>query len=119
MAYLDGFVVPVPEKSLEEYRKLAERAGEVWKEYGALAYTECVADDVPEGKTTDFFRAVKREPGETVVFAYILYESREARDAILAKVMDDPRIKEQLQPDSMPFDTRRMFWGGFKPIVEL
>ncbi len=119
MAYLDGFVVPVPEESIEEYRKLAERAGEVWREYGALAYTECVADDVTEGKTTDFFRAVKREPGETVVFAYILYESREARDAILTKVMEDPRIKEQMRPDSMPFDTRRMFWGGFKPIVDL
>ncbi|MEX0922464.1 MAG: DUF1428 domain-containing protein [Rhodovibrionaceae bacterium] len=119
MTYVDGFVVPVPEDRIEDYRKMAQKAGEVWREHGALAFVECVADDVPEGKTTDFFRAVKREPGETVVFAYIVYESREARDAVMAKVMEDPRIKEDMEQEKMPFDGKRMFWGGFTPIVEL
>lgn len=119
MTYVDGFVVPVPENKLEDYRKMAQRAGEVWRDHGALAFVECVADDVPEGKTTDFYRAVKREKGETVVFAYIVYESREQRDAVMAKVMEDPRLKDDMDPAKMPFDGKRMFWGGFKPIVEL
>lgn len=119
MSYVDGFVLPVPEKNLEAYRRMAEKAGEVWREHGALAFVECVADDVPEGKTTDFYRAVKRQEGETVVFAYIVYESRESRDAVMAKVMEDPRITAEMEGGEMPFDGKRMFWGGFKPIVEL
>lgn len=117
MSYVDGFVVPVPERNLEAYRKLAGDAGALWKEHGALAYVECVADDIPDGTTTDFKRAVKLEDGEVVVFAWIVYPSREDRDRILEKVMADPRLK--MDPDSMPFDGKRMFWGGFKPIVEL
>ena len=119
MTYVDGFVAPVPKDKIEAYREMSEMAGKVWREHGALAYVECIADDVPEGKTTDFYRAVKREPGETVAFAYAVYESREHRGAVHAKVMADPRLKEDMDPARMPFDTKRMFWGGFKPIVEL
>lgn len=117
MTYVDGFVTPVPESKLEAYTELAELAGAIWLEHGALAYLEAVADDVREGETTDFFRAVKREEGETVIFSYIVYRSREDRDRVLARVMDDPRLKERAQ--DMPFDGKRMFWGGFRSIVEL
>ncbi len=117
MTYVDGFVVPVPESRLEAYTELAKLAGTIWMEHGALAYVEAVADDVKEGTTTDFFRAVKREEGETVVFSYIVYRSREDRDRVLAKVMEDPRLKEHMH--DMPFDGKRMVWGGFESIVEL
>lgn len=115
MAYVDGFLVPVPEGKLEEYRKMAELGRQVWMEHGALQYVEAVADDVPHGHTTDFYRAVKQEEGETVVFAYIVYRSREHRDEVNKKVMADPRMKE---PESMPFDGKRMMFGGFKVFVE-
>lgn len=115
MAYVDGFLVPVPEGRLEDYRKMAELGATVWMEHGALQYVEAVADDVPHGKNTDFYMAVKQEEGETVVFAYIVYKSREHRDEVLAKVMADPRMTE---PESMPFDGKRMMWGGFKVIVQ-
>ncbi|MGE0410047.1 MAG: DUF1428 domain-containing protein [Amphiplicatus sp.] len=117
MTYVDGFVIPVPEKNIDAYRKMAEEACKVWKEHGALAYVEAVADDVPEGKTTDFYRAVKREHGETVVFAYIVYKSREDRDRAMKKVMEDERLKKYM--NNMPFDGKRMIFGGFKPIVEM
>jgi uncharacterized protein YbaA (DUF1428 family) len=117
MSYVDSFVLPVPETNMDAYRRMAELGCEVWMDHGALAYMEAVADDVPEGETTDFFRAVKREPGETVVFAYAVYRSREHRDAVMAKVMADERMKD-MSPQSMPFDGKRMFWGGFRPIVE-
>ncbi len=116
--YVDGFVLPVPKTNLEAYRKLAQEAGEVWREYGALAFVECVADDVKPGKSTSFPQSVKLEPGETVVFSWIVYESREARDRINEKVMKDPRIAK-MDPKSMPFDAMRMFWGGFQVLVEL
>lgn len=119
MTYVDGFVLAVPEKNLEAYREMAEKGGKVWMEYGALGFVEAVADDVPEGETTDFYRAVKREDGETVVFSYIVYKSREHRDEVMKKVMEDPRIKDQMDPAAMPFDGKRMIWGGFKTIVEM
>jgi uncharacterized protein YbaA (DUF1428 family) len=116
--YVDGFVVPVPKANLEAYRRMAEDAGKVWREYGALEYTECVADDVKPGKLTSFPQSVNLEPDETVVFAWIVYESREHRDRVNEQVMKDPRIAN-MDPQSMPFDGKRMFWGGFKPLVEV
>jgi uncharacterized protein YbaA (DUF1428 family) len=117
--YVDGFVVPVPTANLEAYRKMAEKAGKVWKEYGALEYWECVADDVRPGKVTSFPQAVQLKDGESVVFSWIIYESREARDRINEKVMADPRIKDSMDAKNLPFDGMRMFWGGFKSLVEL
>jgi uncharacterized protein YbaA (DUF1428 family) len=115
--YVDGFVVPVPKANLEAYRRMSEDAGKVWREYGALAYTECVADDVKPGKVTSFPQSVKLEPDETVVFAWIVYESREQRDRVNEQVMKDPRMTG-MDPKSMPFDGKRMFWGGFKVLVQ-
>jgi len=116
--YVDGFVVPVPKAKIEAYRRMAEDAGKVWREYGALEYTECVADDVKPGKLTSFPQSVKLEPDETVVFAWIVYASREHRDRVNEQVMKDPRMAN-MDAKSMPFDGRRMFWGGFKTIVEV
>lgn len=118
MAYVDGFIVAVPTDRIDDYRKLAELAGSVWKEYGALSYVECAADDVPYGELTSFPRAVQQQEGETVFFSWITYESREARDAINAKVMADPRMKPD-DPESMPFDGKRMIYGGFRTVVDL
>ncbi|MGQ3058739.1 MAG: DUF1428 domain-containing protein [Nevskia sp.] len=119
MAYVDGFVLPVPVAKLADYRKLARKAGKIWIEYGALAYTECVADDVKPGKLTSFPQSVKLKADETVIFAWIVYPSRKLRDSINAKVMNDPRLASMADPANHPFDGKRMFWGGFKPIVEL
>jgi uncharacterized protein YbaA (DUF1428 family) len=119
MSYVDGFVLPVPIDNLDAYRKMARKAGKVWREHGALEYIECVADDVKPGKSTSFPQSVKLKPGETVVFAYIVYKSRKDRDRINAKVMADPRLASMMDPKVMPFDGKRMFWGGFKPIVSL
>jgi uncharacterized protein YbaA (DUF1428 family) len=116
MEYVDGFVVPVPKKKIGEYKKIAKLASKVWREYGALDYRECVADDVPHGKRTSFPRSVKQKPGETVVFAWITYKSRKHRDTVNKKVMKDKRLMS-FDPKKMPFDMRRMFWGGFKTIV--
>jgi uncharacterized protein YbaA (DUF1428 family) len=116
--YVDGFVVPVPKANLEAYRRMAEDAGKVWREYGALQFIECVADDVKPGEITSFPQAVKLEPEETVVFAWIVYESREHRDRVNEQVMKDPRIAN-IDPKSMPFDGKRMFWAGFKVLVEV
>jgi len=115
--YIDSFVAPVPKKKLAEYRKLARLAGKVWREHGALQYVEAVGDDVPKGKVTSFPLSLKLKPSEVVVVAYVIYKSRKDRDAIMKKVMADPRMKTD--PKKMPFDGKRMFWGGFKPIVEL
>ena len=117
--YVDGFVVPVPSANLDAYRRMAERAGKIWKEHGALQYWECVADDVKPGKVTSFPQAVQLKDDEVVVFAWILYASREERDRINAKVMEDPRLKDMMDPKSLPFDGMRMFWGGFKTLIEL
>ena len=117
--YVDGFVVPVPTKNLAAYRRMARKAGKVWIEYGALEYRECVADDVKPGKLTSFPQSVMLEAGETVVFSWIVYRSRKQRDSINAKVMADPRLAAMMDPKALPFDGKRMFWGGFKSIVEL
>jgi uncharacterized protein YbaA (DUF1428 family) len=112
--YVDGFVVPVPTKNIEAYRKFSQKAAEVWKEFGALEYIECVGDDVKEGKVTSFPQAVKLEKDETVVLSWIVYKSREDRDRINAEVMKDERWKDMGQ---MPFDGKRMFFGGFKVLL--
>jgi uncharacterized protein YbaA (DUF1428 family) len=117
--YVDGFVVPVPKNNIEAYRRFSEEAGKIWREHGALEYVECIGDDVKPGKITSFPQAVKLEPDETVVFAWIVYESREERDRINAAVMKDPRIADKMDPKSMPFDGMRMFWGGFEVLIEL
>jgi uncharacterized protein YbaA (DUF1428 family) len=117
--YVDGFVVPVPKKNLDAYRRMARKARKIWKEFGALDDIECVADDVKPGKLTSFPQAVKLKPDETVVFSWIVYKSRKQRDSVNAKVMKDPRLAPMMNPKAMPFDGKRMFWGGFKTIVEL
>jgi uncharacterized protein YbaA (DUF1428 family) len=117
--YVDGFVLPVPQAKLAEYRKMARLAGKVWMEYGALQYTECVADDVKPGKLTSFPQAVKLKADEVVLFSWIVYKSRRHRDSVNAKVMKDPRLAAMMDPKTMPFDAKRMFWGGFKSIVEM
>ncbi|TAK44770.1 MAG: DUF1428 domain-containing protein [Betaproteobacteria bacterium] len=119
MPYVDGFVVPVPKKNLQAYRRMARKAGKVWREHGALQYVECVADDVKPGKQTSFPQAVKLRPGEVVWFSWIVYQSRRHRDRILAQVMKDPRLAKMMDPKAMPFDGKRMFWGGFKVQVQL
>ncbi|MCB1555614.1 MAG: DUF1428 domain-containing protein [Xanthomonadales bacterium] len=118
MSYVDSYVVPVPTARVKEYRALARKAGKVWMEHGALAYVECLADDVQPGKTTSFPRAVKLKPDETVVFAWIVFKSRKERDRINKLAMSDPRMTG-MDPKTLPLDGRRMFWGGFKPIVQL
>jgi uncharacterized protein YbaA (DUF1428 family) len=117
--YVDGFVVPVPLRNLDAYRRMAEQAGKIWIEHGALQYWEGVGDDVKPGKVTSFPQSVQLKDDETVVFSWILYNSREHRDSVNAKVMEDPRTKDMMDPKTMPFDGMRMFWGGFKSLVEL
>lgn len=118
MHYVDGFVIPVPKRKVGEYRKLARLAGRIWKEYGALQYYECIADDVKPGKWTSFPQAVKLKKNETVFFSFIVYRSRKQRDRINARIMKDPRLAKYMDPKKMPFDAKRMFWGGFKGLVE-
>jgi uncharacterized protein YbaA (DUF1428 family) len=123
MSYVDGYVLPVPRKSLAAYRRMAKDAGRVWKKLGARQYVETVADDVKVGKRTSFPRSVKLKRGEVVVFSFIVYGSRGQRDRInkaaMKVFMTDPKWKKFMDPKNMPFDGKRMFWGGFKPIVEL
>lgn len=119
MSYVDGFVVPVPLDKLAEYRKIARLAGKIWREHGALEYKECVADDVQPGKRTSFPQSVKLKEGETVFFSYIVYKSRKHRDQVNAKVMADPRLAAMMDPKKMPFDGKRMFWGGFKVFLDV
>ena len=116
--YVDGYVVPLPRKNIEAYRAQAALAGKVWKEHGALDYVECIAEDVKPGKVTSFPQAVKLEPDETVVFGWVVFESRAERDRINAAVMKDPRLTG-MDAKTMPFDAMRMFWGGFDLFVEL
>lgn len=117
--YVDGFLLPVPKKDIEAYRKLARKAGRIWREHGALHYVECIQDDVKPGKLTSFPKAVKLKKGETVWFSWIVYRSRKHRDLVNAKVMADPRIQAMGGPEAMPFDMKRMIWGGFKSMVEV
>lgn len=119
MSYVDGFVLPVPKKNLAAYRRMARLAGKVWRDHGALQYVECVADDVKPGKVTSFPQSVKLKAGEVVVFSYAVYRSRRDRDRVLKRAMKDPRLADMMDPQKMPFDGMRMFWGGFKPIVSL
>ncbi len=119
MRYVDGFVLPVPKKNVQAYRRMAQKAGKIWKEHGALEYIECVGDDVKPGKLTSFPQSVKLKPDEIVVFSWIVYKSRAQRDRVNKKVMSDPRMKAMMDPKAMPFDGKRMFFGGFKSLVEL
>lgn len=118
MQYVDGFIIAVPKKNLKAYQALARKAGKIWKEYGALEYRECVAEDVKVGKLTSFPRSVKLKPGETVIFSWITYKSRKHRDKVNANVMKDPRLGG-MDPKTMPFDAKRMIYGGFDTIVTM
>ena len=118
MNYVDGFVVPVQKKKVAAYRTMAKLSAKVWLQHGALSFYESVADDVPYGKRTSFPRSVKLKRGETVVFSYIVFKSRTHRDSVNAKVMKDPRLAAMMDASSMPFDCKRMVYGGFKTIVE-
>jgi uncharacterized protein YbaA (DUF1428 family) len=116
--YVDGFVVPVPKKSLPAYRRMAQKAGRIWREHGALDFVECVADDVKVGKVTSFPQSVKLKSGEVVVFSWIAFKSRAHRDSVNKKVMADPRLASMMDPKGMPFDAKRMIYGGFKVLVK-
>ncbi len=119
MPYVDGFVVPVPKRKLEAYRRTARKAGKVWREHGALEYVECIGDDVKPGKHTSFPQSVKLKPGEVTWFSFIVFKSRKHRDRVNAKVMADPRIQGMGGPETMPFDGKRMIYGGFETRVDL
>ena len=114
--YVDGFVVPVPKRNVESYRRIARRAGKIWREHGALEYRECIADDVKLGKLTSFPQSVKLAPGEVVWFSWIVFRSRAHRDRVNRKVMNDPRLKGLA--DAIPFDVKRMVYGGFRVLVD-
>ncbi len=118
MNYVDGFVVPVQKKKINAYRTMAKLSAKVWLEHGALSFYESLADDVPYGKWTSFPRSVKLKSNETVVFSWIIYKSRAHRDKVMAKVMKDPRIGKMMGQKDIPFDAKRMIFGGFKIIVE-
>jgi uncharacterized protein YbaA (DUF1428 family) len=117
--YVDGFVVAVPKQNVDAYRRMARKAGKIWREHGALEYRECIADDVPVGKVTSFPKAVKVKSNEVVAFSWITYKSRAQRDRINAKVMSDPRLASMMEGKDMPFDAKRMIYGGFKVIVDV
>ena len=116
--YVDGFVLPLPKKNLEAYRQMAQKASRIWVEHGALEYRECVGEDLNVGFGTPFPKGIKSKTGETVVFAYIVYKSRSHRDKVNAKIMKDPRIAAMCDPKAMPFDAKRMLYGGFETLVE-
>ena len=118
MSYVDGYVLPVPKKNLRAYARMAQKAGKIWREHGAIEFRECVADDVKPGKYTSFPQSVKLKPGETVIFTWIVFKSRAHRDRVNNKVMKDPRLSNMMDPKALPFDGKRMFWGGFKTLVE-
>jgi uncharacterized protein YbaA (DUF1428 family) len=117
MAYVDGFVLAVPKQNIEAYKALARKAGEIWKSHGALAYVESIGDDVPYGELTSFPRAVQAKEDEVVAFSWIVYASREQRDSINAKVMADPRLKNEMS--NLPFDGKRLIYGGFETFLQL
>ncbi len=119
MPYVDGFVLPVPKKNLQAYRRMAQKAGKIWREHGALEYRECVGDDLDVKFGLPFTRSAKVKPGETVCFSWIVYKSRAHRDRVNAKVMKDPRLAGMMDNKAMPFDVKRMVYGGFKTIVDL
>jgi uncharacterized protein YbaA (DUF1428 family) len=119
MAYVDGFLLPLPKSNIEKYKEIATRCGAVWLEHGALQYRECIAEDVKPGKLTSFPQSVDLKDDETVIFSWIVYESRAHRDEVNEKVMNDPRITEMMNPGSMPFDGKRMIYGGFDVLIDL
>ena len=119
MAYVDGFVLPLPKKNVEAYRQIAQQAGAIWREHGALQFRECIAEDVKPGKLTSFPQSVNLQDDETVIFSWIVYESRAHRDEVNDKVMKDPRMADMMQPEAMPFDGKRMIYGGFEVLVDL
>jgi uncharacterized protein YbaA (DUF1428 family) len=116
--YVDGFVLPVPKRNLDAYRRMARKAGKIWREHGALEYRECVAEDVKPGDVTSFPQSVALKRGETVVFSWIVFKSRAHRDRVNAKVLKDPRLADSMDPKAMPFDGKRMIYGGFDVIVD-
>lgn len=117
MSYVDGFILPVPKKNLNAYVQMAKKAGKIWREHGALEYRECVGDDLRAKMGLPFPRLTKLKQGETVVFSWIVYKSRSHRDRVNSKVMKDPRIKGMCDEKSIPFDMKRMSYGGFKVMV--
>jgi uncharacterized protein YbaA (DUF1428 family) len=119
MAYVDGFIVPIPKKSIAAYRTMARKAGKIWREHGALEFRECIADDVKKGKIASFPQSVKLKPSETVVFSWITYKSRAHRDKVNTKVMKDPRFAKMMATKTLPFDAKRTIYGGFKVLVEV
>jgi uncharacterized protein YbaA (DUF1428 family) len=119
MAYIDGFVLPLPKKNIETYREIASQCGAIWREHGALEYRECIAEDVQPGKLTSFPQSVNLEADETVVFSWIVYESRAHRDQVNDKVMNDPRMTKMRETQAVPFDGQRMIYGGFEIMVDL
>ena len=118
MGYVDGFLLPVPKKNLKAYRRMAQKAGKVWREHGALEFKECAGDDLKVKFGVPFTRIIKPKPGETVMFSFIVYKSRAHRDRVNAKVMKDPRLASMMDPKAMPFDSKRMAYGGFKVLVD-
>lgn len=119
MPYVDGFVLPVPKKNLQAYRRMSQKAGKIWREHGALEYRECAGDDLDIKMGVPFPKMIKLKPNETVVFSWIVYKSRAHRDRVNAKVMQDPRLANMMDPKDMPFDMKRMMYGGFKVLVDL
>ncbi len=119
MNYVDGYVVPLPKKNIEAYKEVARKSGAIWREHGALQFCECIADDVKPGKLTSFPQSVNLEPDETVVFSWIVYKSRAHRDEVNEKVMKDPRMADMMKPEAMPFDGKRMIYGGFEEFLEI
>ncbi len=117
MSYVDGYVVPVPKRNIQAYRRLARKAGKIWREHGALEYRECVGDDLNVKMGVPFPKSIKLKPGETVFFSWIMYKSRAHRDRVNKKAMNDPRLAD-MDPNKMPFDWRRMVCGGFKVLVD-
>lgn len=118
MDYVDGFVLPVPTKKLAAYKKMSQLCGKIWREHGALEYRECIADDVKPGKLTSFPQSVMLKRGEVVVFSWIVYKSRAHRDKVNKAAMADPRLAAMMDPKKMPFDGKRMFFGGFKVFID-
>jgi uncharacterized protein YbaA (DUF1428 family) len=116
--YVDGFVLPVPKKKMAVYRRMAQKASKIWRKHGALEYCECVGDDLAVKFGLPFPKGIKSKPGETIVFAYIVYKSRAHRDQVNSRVMKDPQLGQGCDPKDMPFDCARMLYGGFKSIVE-
>jgi uncharacterized protein YbaA (DUF1428 family) len=119
MPYVDGFLIPVPKRNRDKYRRMSTLAGKVWMDHGAISYHECVADDVKPGKQTSFPKGVKLGKGEEVWFSWIVYKSRRHRDAVNAKCMKDPRLARMMDMKAMPFDAKRMVYGGFRMLVNL